>query len=88
MPTSSRSFTITVTTYYNSGGTNYGIDTLSYTDNCPAGTLTASLLLADSSIGATTSLTINLTLKNSLFSGSYIGVVIPSEITVAMGNTC
>lgn len=83
MPPSSRPFTITVTTYLNSAGTTYGIDTLSVTESCPAGALTCSLSLANSSIGASTSLTLSVTTSNSLFAGSFIGVTFPPSITAA-----
>ena len=83
MPTSSRPFTITVTTFYNSGGTTYGIDTLSSSDSCSPGSLSASLALVNSSIGATTSLGITITTSNELYSGSFIGITFPSEISVS-----
>ena len=88
MPPSSRTFTITVTTYLNSGGNNYGIDTLSTSDSCPPGSLSVSLSLANASIGATTSLTLVVTTSNSLISGSHIAVIIPTDITVSPGSTC
>ena len=87
-PPSSRPFTITVTTYYQQAGSTYGIDTLTKTYGCLPGTMTAALTLADTAIGASTSLVITVTIQNSLYSGSYIGVSFPAGITATVGNTC
>jgi len=54
-PPSTRSYTFTLTTLYSTGGSTYGIDTLSITGNCIAGTLTAaSLIISSYSVNALT----------------------------------
>jgi hypothetical protein len=88
-PTSTRAYTLTLTTLFSTGGTTYGIDTLSFTGNCIAGTLTAaSLLISSLSVNVLTQYVINFRTVNALTTGSYIGVTFPSTLQLTTGNTC
>lgn len=83
-PPSSRTFTITASTFYVSGSTAYPIDTKTNSYNCLAGTFSpASVVLSSYSIGASTTLTLSLTLGHAVYANSYIGVTFPSNLAVS-----
>ena len=66
-PKSSRSFTITFTTYYFLSGTAYGIETRTNTFTVSAGVLSpVSVSVANSSINKNTTLLLSITLGNPI----------------------
>lgn len=88
-PKSSRPFTITATTYYTSGSDSYGIDSKTNTYSCSVGALTpASIAINNTGIGATSKITITITLGHAIYANGYIGVTFPNIITSAIGSTC
>lgn len=91
-PKSSRTFTVTFTTYYAPDGigtTIYGMETLTQSFNCPAGVLTPATVIAGTNvINRNTTISLTITLKNAIYSGSYIGVTFPQSLTAIIGSTC
>ena len=88
-PKSSRTFTITATSYYVSGTTTYGIETMTNSYSCSPGMLSPVTLTETSPyVNAATTLSLTITLANAVYSGSYIGVSFPLYLTVTVGSTC
>jgi hypothetical protein len=80
-PPSSRVFTITASTFYVSGSTYYAIETKTNSYSCAAGSFSpASVTLGSYSIGASTTLTLSITLGHAVYANSYIGVTFPSNV--------
>ena len=87
-PPSTRTFTITLTSLFVSGGVTYGIDSSTLTYNCnPGNIIVYSLSTISSAINAVTTYSISFTTIYALTTGSYIGIVFPSYITVGSGCT-
>lgn len=88
-PPSTRQFTITFTTMYQSGGVYYNSDTLTIPYNCLAGVITtASVGPYSYVINAITTYTINFTTINSLTTGSKVIVTLPAYVTANTANYC
>ena len=87
-PKSSRTFTITFTTYYLTGGTQYGIETSTQSFNCDIGILNGNVTAGTNVINTNTTIILRITLTNSLYSGSYIGVTFPQYLTAIVGSSC
>lgn len=90
-PRSSRTFTITFTTYYvpGPGTTPYGIEASTKSYNCATGVLTPVNVTAGTNlINRNTTITLSITLKNALYSGSYIGITFPQYLTAIVGSIC
>ena len=74
---------------YNTGGTSYGIDTMTNTYSCTPGAITTYSLSATTyAINAVTAYTIRFTTIYPLRSGSFIGIVFPSYISLVLGSSC
>lgn len=88
-PRSSRTFTITFTTFYLSGTTQYGMETRTNSYNCPTGTLSPANVIAGTTfINTNTTVTLNIALANAIYAGSYIGVTFPQYLTAIVGSSC
>jgi hypothetical protein len=87
-PRSSRTFTVTFTTFFLTGGTQYGIETSTQSFKCDIGTLNASVSAGTNLINTNTTVTLNITLTNSIYSGSFIGVSFPQYLTAIVGGSC
>jgi hypothetical protein len=83
-PPSTRPFTLTLTSLYSTGGSAYGIDTLTNSYNCNSGSIvTYSLTALNYAINALTTYTITFSTVNTLTTGSFIAIVFPPYITLS-----
>ena len=82
-PPSTQSYTMTFTTFVNSSGTQYKIDTFTSTIFCNPGVMSATLTPGNLSINSINTYTFSLTLTNPLISGSFINVVVPSILVLS-----
>ena len=88
-PPSTRTYTITATSFYSLSGNTYGIDTRTNSYSCVAGAITTYSLVASTYfINAIGTYTITFTTVNSLVSGSMIIITLPNYISIQSGGTC
>lgn len=88
-PPSTRTYTITVTSFYSITSGTYGIDTRTNSYNCTAGVIaTYSFFSTNYFINAVATYTFTFTTVNNLVTGSMITITFPAYISVQAGGTC
>jgi hypothetical protein len=88
-PPHSRAFSFTFTSLYLNSGTYYDIDTISYSVTPLTSSLTGlSVAAASLFVNDATTYTVKMTTVNALTSGSYIGVLFPSTVSLATNGSC
>ena len=85
-PTSTLPYTLTITTFMNISNVAYKIDTRTNTYSTNAGVMTATISPLSQPINSASSYKFTITTINNLVSGSYINVVVPSELTASSGS--
>lgn len=85
-PPSTMSYTLTIKFYVNSSGNTYDIGIWSNIYNCNPGVMTGALTPGSLSINAISTYSLSLTTVNNLVSGSFINLIVPSNLVIS--STC